>query len=92
MPQLSITNYNLDYGVNVDGIFWVRNGVLRREDVRESLDEQLVLDMVIDCLIDPMPTSGTRIRDDYYSYGDVDAGPSKASLAVGTAIEAQGQE
>jgi hypothetical protein len=92
MPQLSITNYNLDYGVNVDEIFWVKNGVLRREDVRESLDEQLVLDMVIDCLIDPLPTSGTRIRDDYYSYGDVDAGPSKASLAVATAIETQGQE
>jgi len=92
MPQLSITNYSLDYGVNVDEIFWVKNGVLRREDVRESLDEQLVLDMVIDCLIDPLPTSGTRIRDDYYSYGDVNAGPSRASLAVGTAIEAQGEE
>ncbi len=92
MPQLSITNYNLDYGVNVDEIFWVRNGVLRREDVRESLDEQLILDILIDCLIEPLPTAGTRIRDDYYSFGDANGGPSKASLNVTNAIEAVGGE
>jgi len=92
MPQLSITNYNLDYGVNVDEIFWVKNGILRREDVRESLDEQLILDILIDCLIDPLPTSGTRIRDDYYSYGDVDSGPTKASQNMANAIDTVGIE
>jgi len=91
MPQLSITNYSLDYGVNVDDIFWVRNGVLRREDVRESLDEQLVLDILIDCVTDPIPTSGTRIRDDYYSFGDSDdPSPSRASTSISLAIEMAG--
>lgn len=92
MPQLSITNYNLDYGVNVDEIFWVINGILRREDVRESLDEQLVLDILLDCLIEPLPTSGTRIRDDYYNYGDPDVGVSKASLTITNSIETAGRE
>lgn len=90
MPQLSITNYNLDYGVNVDEIFWVVNGILRREDVRESLDEQLVLDILLDCLIEPLPTSGTRIRDDYYNYGDPDLGVSKGSLAIANSIDTAG--
>ena len=92
MPQLSITNYNLDYGVNVDDIFWVKNGILRREDVRESLDEQLILDILIDCLIHPLPTSGTRIRDDYYGYGEDESGLSKAALAMNNAIEAAGAD
>jgi len=91
MPQLSITNYNLDYGVNVDEIFWVKNGILRREDVRESLDEQLVLDMLIDCLIQPLRTTGTRIRDDFYSYGDYDE-PTRDSISMGRTIETVGQD
>ncbi|MDQ6948122.1 MAG: ATP-binding protein [Actinomycetota bacterium] len=92
MPQLSITNAQLSYGVDVDGIFWVKEGVLRREDVRESLDEQLVLDILVDILIDPMPNSGTRIRDDYYDYTDQDGGPTRASVAVTGAIAAYGPE
>jgi hypothetical protein len=93
MPRLSITNYKLDYGVNVDDIFWVQEGILRREDVRSSLDEQLVLDILIDILIEPLPNSGTRIRDEYYSYTETDdAQPTKGSLQVNTAIEAYGAE
>lgn len=92
MPKLSITNYDLEYGVNVEEIFWVMNGVLRREDVRESLDEQLILDILIDCLVDPLTTSGTRIRDDYYSYGDADSEQSKASLAIASIIDTSGEE
>ncbi|MYW34769.1 DUF262 domain-containing protein [Streptomyces sp. SID2119] len=94
MPKLSITNRNLDYGVQVDDIFWVREGVLRREDVRESTDEQLVLDILIDCFIDPIPNSGTRLRDEYYNYTDIDPeeGETKASRLVNSAIEAYGAE
>ncbi len=88
MPQLSITNYKLAYGVPVDQIFWVREGILRREDVRESLDEQLVLDLLIDSILEPTPTSGTRLRDEYYNYTDTGEGepPTRASLAINQVI------
>lgn len=92
MPQLSITNYNLEYGVNVDDIFWVQQGVLRREDVRESLDEQLVLDILLDCMIDPLQTSGTRIRDAYYNYGEEEGADTKESRSAELAIEASGSQ
>jgi hypothetical protein len=95
MPQLSITNKDLSYGVSVDDIFWVKEGVLRREEVRGSTDEQVVLDILIDCLVDPLPTTGTRIRDAYYDFadsGELVSTPSRESLAVATAIEAYGGE
>jgi len=95
MPQLSITNYDLDYGVNVDEIFWVRHGILRREDVRTSLDEQLLLDLLIDCLIDPIPNTGSEIRDEYYNFSqNIDDGdsPSSRSVEIDQAIDAYGQE
>jgi uncharacterized protein DUF262 len=91
MPQLSITNRELDYGVPVDEIFWVGEGILRREDVRQSLDEQAVLDLLIDCLIDPFPNTGTRIRDAYYNFVDLNTGyesPTKESVVISSAIEA----
>lgn len=91
MPQLSVTNYNLDYGVKVDDIFWVQNSVLRREDIRESLDEQLILDLLLDILIDPLPTSGTRLRDSYYSYTDSNnLNSTKEALTATNAVEAFG--
>jgi hypothetical protein len=70
MPQLSITNRELPYGVNVDEIFWVKEGILRRDDVRQSLGEQAVLDLLVDCIVDPLPRTGTRLRDRYYSFVD----------------------
>ncbi|MGP5613981.1 GmrSD restriction endonuclease domain-containing protein [Corynebacterium variabile] len=37
-------------GIVIDDIFWVRQGVLLRDDLRGSLDEQLVLDIVLDLI------------------------------------------
>ena len=95
MPQLSITNRDLNYGVLVDDIFWVKQGILRREDVRESLDEQVVLDLIIDCLIDPIPNTGTRTRDAYYNFTDLGAAdeiPTRESLEITQAIESYGRD
>lgn len=91
MPELSITNRDLNYGVPADEIFWVREGILRREEVRSSLDEQAVLDLVIDCFIEPTPNSGTRIRDDYYDFSyNQEEQPSPESITITRAIENYG--
>ena len=66
MPKLSINNKHLDYGVDVDTIFWVQQSILRRLDVRTSNDEQLILDLLVDCLVDPFVSSGTDTRDSAY--------------------------
>jgi hypothetical protein len=93
MPKISITSKDLDYGVPADDIFWVREGILRREEVRSSVDEQSVLDILIDCLVDPMPNSGTRIRDDYYNFSFLQGDEqTPESIAIETNIAAYGQE
>lgn len=74
MKELSISNRDLDYGVQVEDIFWVRHGILRRDDLRLSQDEELVLDLLIDILSDPLETSQKNDRDNYYNYG---SDPSK---------------
>ena len=94
MPRLSITNRDLDYGVLVDDIFWVRQGILRREDVRTSLDEQLILDILIDCLIDPLPSTGTETRDGYYNFSADEESTAATRLAsqIRLSIESYGRD
>lgn len=93
MPNLSINNKHLDYGVDVDSIFWVQQSILRRLDVRGSFDEQLILDLRIDCLIDPFPSSGTDTRDTAYGKSDEDE-PGTTSLyrRICDALEAYGED
>lgn len=68
MDSISITNRELDYGVKVDDIFWVRQGVLLREDIRDSRDEEMIADLV-SYVVSPdrdKPSSSRQTRDAFY--------------------------
>lgn len=67
MKYISITNRNLDYGIRVDDIFWVKNSVLTKEMVRESKDEEVVADIVAYiALLPEVPRSSSEVLDEYY--------------------------
>ncbi|MFF7606693.1 DUF262 domain-containing protein [Streptomyces parvulus] len=92
MPKLSINNRNLAYGVDVDNIFWVQQAILRRIDVRGSLDEQLILDILLDCLIDPLVSSGTDTRDAVYGAIDADdTAPASLERRLSARIDVYGE-
>ncbi|TGZ10098.1 GmrSD restriction endonuclease domain-containing protein [Streptomyces rhizosphaericola] len=92
MPKLSINNRHLAYGVDVDNIFWVQQAILRRIDVRSSLDEQLILDILVDCLVDPLVSSGTYTRDSVYGSVDAnDAAPAALERRLSERIEIYGE-
>jgi hypothetical protein len=46
MQAISITNREREYGINMDDIFWVNQGILSRDNVRQSRDEELVADII----------------------------------------------
>ncbi|QFS50697.1 GmrSD restriction endonuclease domain-containing protein [Nostoc sphaeroides] len=46
MKNISITNRNLDYGISVESIFWVKNNIITKEDLRQSRDEEIIADIV----------------------------------------------
>ena len=46
MKNISITNRNLDYGISVEDIFWVKNNILTKEALRQSQDEEVIADIV----------------------------------------------
>jgi len=66
MPKISITNRDLGYGIKSEDIFWVREGVLPKEAVRESRDEELVLDMILDIVLENRAPTASEYRDSAY--------------------------
>ncbi|MEU3713361.1 GmrSD restriction endonuclease domain-containing protein [Streptomyces catenulae] len=66
MDKLSISRRGLDYGLSLEDMFWVRHDIVAQEDIRSSGDEEMVLDLVLDAVIRPWPTSGWQNRDVAY--------------------------
>lgn len=73
MKKISITNRDLPYGIDVDEIFWIKQGVLTKEQVRESRDEELVADILAFMLLDTKPSSRSEFLDDFFGYSDGEA-------------------
>lgn len=72
MHKISITNKKLAYGINVDDLFWVKNAITRREDVRESKDEEIIAEIISFMLLEDMTRSSTDILDEFYSFNKED--------------------
>lgn len=89
MPKISITNRDLPYGIQSDEVFWVRNGILDKEAVRESRDEELVLDLLLDVVLDPIAVSGSAYRNSAYGRDD---NATTSAGTVATRINSLGVE
>lgn len=69
MGKISISNRELDYGIPVDDVFWVKQGILTKDQLRESKDEELVADILAFALTMPKPPSRSEFLDDYFGLG-----------------------
>lgn len=77
MNKISITNRSLLYGIDVDKIFWVEQGILTKEQVRESRDEEQIADIVAYMVSpDPVP-SRSEFIDDYFGMSDDDSSQAR---------------
>lgn len=73
MKKISITNRDLPYGIDVDEVFWIKQGVLTKEQVRESRDEEIIADLLAFVLLDEKPPSRSEFLDDWFGYSEGEA-------------------
>ncbi len=66
MKLISITSRDLKYGINVDDVFWVSSSIIRREQVRESKDEEIIAELVAAMVLPEIPATSSAILDEYY--------------------------
>jgi hypothetical protein len=90
MDELSISRRGLEYGLAMEDMFWVRHDIVAQDDIRSSGDEEMVLDLVLDAVIRPWPTSGWQNRD--VAYGVPRKIRTASSDEVNAAVDAVGVE
>lgn len=73
MKKISITSKDLPYGIDVDEIFWIKQGVLTKEQVRESRDEEIIADILAYMILDVKPPSRSEFLDDWFGYSEGEA-------------------
>lgn len=83
MKALSIASNNNPYGISPDEMFWVQQGILNRANVRTSADEQLILDIIADMVLTPMPNTGTPVRNLLFGVGSGEASSLAAKSIEG---------
>ena len=86
MKNISITNRNLEYGISVESIFWVRNNIITKEDLRQSRDEEIIADIVAWVAMDKGIRSSSDILNQLYGYNDKE---NEVSLASTLEIQIQ---
>ncbi len=70
MKKISIANRELPYGIDVDEMFWIKHGVLTKEQVRESRDEEIIADILAFMLLEEKPPSRSEALDDFFGYSE----------------------
>jgi len=86
MKKISITNRELPYGIDVDEVFWIKQGVLTKEQVRESRDEEIIADILAFMLLDPKPPSRSEVLDDFFGYSDGES-PQQRLMQIELAMQ-----
>lgn len=93
MRKISITNRELDYGISADSVFWVANGILTKDQLRQSRDEEMVADLIAYMVSDEPVASRTELFDDYYGATFPVTATSTARFdAIDQAIRKRSQE
>jgi hypothetical protein len=84
MPQISIDlpMANHGYQVKADEVFWVKQGVLRSTDRRDSADEQCIADIAASIVTGEMIERSKDILDSVYEKGSAESNQVLSALGV----------
>lgn len=68
MEAISINAKDLEYGITVESMLWIQGGVLLRDDIRASRDEEIIADIVAYVVSEEgdKPPSSRQALDAFY--------------------------
>lgn len=76
--------------IDPDSVFWVKENIINKEDLRQSMDEEQVADILGAMLLSPIPPSNISVLDEYYGFKGSDA--TSRYLKIEDAISAVSPE
>ena len=69
MPEISIQQDGKK-GIKPDDVFWVKENIINKKDLRQSQDEEIIVDLTAAMILPNMPPSRVEERDRYYRDDD----------------------
>lgn len=66
MKEISIQQDGNGYGIVADEVFWVKQNIILKKDLRLSMDEEIVGDLVGAMVAETIPPSRVSVLDAYY--------------------------
>jgi hypothetical protein len=74
MPEISIDvrNSSMRYGIIAEDTYWVKHGILKANDLRDSDDEQFIADLVLSIVIGTPFGASKEHFDNCYGKGEKD--------------------
>lgn len=90
MKEISIKQDGNGYGINADDVFWVKQDIIDKKDLRLSMDEEIVGDLVGAMVADTMPPSRVNVLDGYYYINEEEQ--DGRGYKTEQAIQARGSE
>ncbi|MFV2013371.1 MULTISPECIES: GmrSD restriction endonuclease domain-containing protein [unclassified Micromonospora] len=91
MPSISISSAKEEPGIFIDDVFWIKNRILEKDQVRESRDEEIVADLLASMILDNIPRYHSETLDAYYGLGSSD-GSEKRSERIEAAVQRDNPE
>lgn len=67
MKSISINNRDLNYGIDMGGIFWRKHNIVSNENIRQSRDEEMIAHLLGAILLNPRPSATANNIDNFYS-------------------------
>lgn len=71
MKKISISKGS--EGIDPDEVFWVKENILNKEDLRMSMDEEQIADILAAMVLNPIPPSNVSVLDEYYGFRITDS-------------------
>lgn len=84
MEEISLSNHQLPYGINLENTFWVKNGIITVKNMRISRDEELVAYLLLRILLgkDVIPSAKNLDRVYGYDTDDKDLLIEKTTISI----------
>lgn len=77
-------------GINSEDVFWVKENIIQKKDLRLSVDEEIIADLLGAILSDDIPPSRITVLDSYYELNDDES--ETRSQKIENAIKIRGRE
>ncbi len=82
MPFISLAFSDDDLGIKVSEILWIKHGIITKEMLRESRDEEIVCDLIASTSLQEMPPSSSEIFNEFYGYPTSTTRSSEINAAI----------